>query len=611
MNAVQASPELTQAFRLLQQGKTADAETACRNMLTRSPRDAAAMHLFALIRKVGGDITGAERFMRASIELAPHQADFRSNLAGLMRGTGRFREAETLYREALARDPDHHDARMGLLRTLGDLAQPAAAEGEARVLIAQRPRDPQAWSALAASLQAQNRTLEAELAYRQAINAEPDKILARADLANLLLDTDRPEEALGALEEIDFSGIKSFPREFSRGRAFAQLYRIEESEEAFTAAVALEPRHTQAQFYLARVRHMLGDTNFARDIAAAVKTYRDDLNLQMLLAEVLRRVGDLPATEGLLRDIITRFGPMPEVRATLAGVLHEANRLKEAETEALDAAAALPRDPFVIDQVVAILLARGRPVDALPFVYAQRQRAPFDQNWIAYEATCARLMGHAHYGDLYNYERFLRIYELEPPPGWQSMAALNAAALEALSVRHRYGAHLFDASLRNGFQTTRNLVTEPDPAIRALMQAFEAPVQRYMREMAALAPPSADADKHPFTSRNRGGAYIKGAWSVQLRRGGYHTNHVHANSWISSAYYLSVPSECADENLKSGWLKFGETRYATPGATPERFVQPHPGLLVLFPAYFWHGTKPIHGIESRTAVSFDVLPRGN
>jgi predicted Zn-dependent protease len=608
MNAVQASPELTNAFRLLQQGKTADAETACREMLSRAPQDAGAMHLFALVRKAAGDITGSERLMRASIELAPYQSDFRSNLAGLMRMTGRLREAEALYREALARDPDHHDARMGLSRTLGDLSQPAAAEGEARVLVAQRPADPFAWSALASSLRAQSRMPEAEMAYRQALNTDPDHVIARADLASLLLDTDRPEDALEVLETSAPPPGKSFPYELARGRALAQLYRIEESEAAFAAAVALEPRHAQAQFYLARIRHMLGDSNFAREIGNAIKTHREDMNLQMLLVEVLRRVGDLPAAEALLRDILTRSGPLPEMRATLAGVLHEANKLKEAEKEALDAAAALPRDPFVIDQLVAILLARGRPVDALPFVYAQRQRAPLDQGWIAYEATCARLMNHAHYAELYNYDKFLRTYMLAPPSGWQSMEQLNAALLETLNARLKFGAHLFDQSLRNGCQTTRNLVTERDPAIRAIMQAFQVAIQSYIEEMVGFAKELPGADKHPFLSRLQNRAHMKGAWAVQLRRDGFHMNHFHAGSWISSAYYVGVPSESADENLKSGWLKFGEPRFATPGATPERVVQPKPGLLALFPAYFWHGTKPIHGIETRTAISFDVLP---
>jgi hypothetical protein len=86
-------------------------------------------------------------------------------------------------------------------------------------------------------------------------------------------------------------------------------------------------------------------------------------------------------------------------------------------------------------------------------------------------------------------------------------------------------------------------------------------------------------------------------------------NHIHPEGWISSAYYVSVPAEVADENTKDGWLKFGEPRYPTPGAGPRRFVQPRPGRLVLFPSYLWHGTNPIHGDEPRLTIAFDCVPR--
>jgi uncharacterized protein (TIGR02466 family) len=99
-----------------------------------------------------------------------------------------------------------------------------------------------------------------------------------------------------------------------------------------------------------------------------------------------------------------------------------------------------------------------------------------------------------------------------------------------------------------------------------------------------------------------------GAWSVQLRREGYHVNHFHPQGWISSAYYVAVPKEVEDVSQMSGWIKFGETRYPTPGATPEVFVPPLAGRLVLFPSYMWHGTNPIHGSETRTTIAFDAVP---
>ncbi len=108
--------------------------------------------------------------------------------------------------------------------------------------------------------------------------------------------------------------------------------------------------------------------------------------------------------------------------------------------------------------------------------------------------------------------------------------------------------------------------------------------------------------------RNTGAARIAEGWSVQLRRDGFHVNHVHPKGWISSAYYVSVPDEVKDTQLRSGWLKFGEPRYPVPTATPDFMVQPEAGTLVLFPSYFWHGTTAIQGETPRTTIAFDALP---
>ena len=96
---------------------------------------------------------------------------------------------------------------------------------------------------------------------------------------------------------------------------------------------------------------------------------------------------------------------------------------------------------------------------------------------------------------------------------------------------------------------------------------------------------------------------------MRLNDGGYHVNHLHPQGWISSAYYVALPAETADERSKSGWIKFGEPRLPTPGADAAYFVEPRVGRLVLFPSYMWHGTTPIHGPEPRLTIAFDAIPR--
>jgi hypothetical protein len=210
-------------------------------------------------------------------------------------------------------------------------------------------------------------------------------------------------------------------------------------------------------------------------------------------------------------------------------------------------------------------------------------------------------MGRPRYGELFDYERLVRVYHLEPPAGWPSMQEFNAALLQALEARHVFATHPLEQSLRHGSQTTRNLVLDPDPVIGAALQSFDSAVQHYIAE---VGPHPA----HPFMQRNRGPARIAEGWSVQLRRDGFHVNHVHPKGWISSAYYVSVPGEVQDTQLRSGWLKFGEPRYPVPTVTPDFTVQPAAGMLVLFPSYLWHGTTAIHGTTPRTTIAFDALP---
>jgi Flp pilus assembly protein TadD len=594
------SNDLTKAFTFYRQGNLRDAEAVCREALGRSPRDANLLHMLGLIRQKAGDATGAEQLMLASIQVEPRQADFHANLGNLLYDAKRTADAERCFRNALSLTSGHRGARLGLGKILTDARRHADAELQYRALLAVQPRDPPTWAALALCLREQLRLNEAEQAYRRALELNPDYMLAQHNLGSLLAQMERAEEALQTLERAQALGAQGFELAFNRGRALLQLYKIDEAESAFAEAVALDPRHAQAQLNLARLRFMRGDPDFSRDIITALSEHREDTQLQTLLAQVLRRAGDLKNAEALLRNLVQRTGD-PQSRSALAAVLYEAGRLKDAEAEALEAAALRPHDVDVIENVVSILLSRERPEEAQAFIQRQRTRWPLDQRWLAYEATAARLLGQASYEELYDYERLVRVYELEPPAGWSSMTELNAALLQALNARHAFVTHPLDQSLRNGSQTARSLFADPDPAIQAVLKAFEAPIEDYQRSLGA-------DPKHPLSARNLTKARITGAWSVQLRREGFHVNHIHPEGWISSAYYVSVPEETQDAALRSGWIKFGEPRFPTPRATPAKFVQPLAGRLVLFPSYLWHGTNPIHGSEPRTTIAFDALP---
>ncbi|HNR21780.1 MAG TPA: tetratricopeptide repeat protein [Steroidobacteraceae bacterium] len=592
---------LPEALRLLQGGQLAAAETTCRQVLSRHPRDPAAIHLLGLIRKDAGDVAACERLMRESIAIEPRSAEFRANLASLLRRLGRMEEAEACYRDALALDPRNRAARLSLARTLVDLGRPGDAEAECRTLIASGTAEAAVWSLLATALRSQHRLEESEAAFRRAIEIDPRQGAAHHNLGALLSQLERAGEALQALQQARQRGVSGFELEFNSGRALMQLTRLDEAERAFEAAVALQPLHVEAQLNLARLRWLRGDADFARSVRAAAAAHPDDVAIQMLFGRVLWRAGDLAGAEALLRDLLARRGSMPQARSMLAMVLFESGRPAEAQHEALEAARAQPGEPTVDDPLVSILLARGLADEAMPYILGQRARQPNEQLWIAHEATAARLLGKALYEELYDYDRVVRKFELETPKGWSSMQELNAAAIEALAKRHVAATHPLDQSLRHGTQTLASLLTDPDPAIRALIKAFEGPIESYRALIGTDA-------AHPLSARNTAPARLAGAWSVRLQKEGFHVNHVHPEGWISSAYYVSVPAEVADDAQMSGWIKFGEPRIPTPGATAERYIRPSAGSLVLFPSYMWHGTNAIHGNDARITIAFDAVP---
>jgi predicted Zn-dependent protease len=602
LTADELAAHLDRASASLDEGNLAQAESACRAVLTGQPNNPAALHMLGLIRVRGGDAGAGEELLRRSVELEPGDARLRLNLATFLRRAGRLPEAERVYRRVLQLAPRERAARHGLALTLDNLGQAREAETQCRALVEQDRSRADGWGALGFVLANQNRLLEAEAAYRHGLSVASGSALLHRRLGLLLVRMDRAEEALAALARAQSLGARGFEMQFARGRALNQLNRLEEAEQAFTAAVSLEPRHADAQLYLARAREARGDPDFTRSLAAAARAAPGDIGLQQVLVALLLRAERGDVAEELLRAQLRRAGPVPHVRWLLSQVLRESGRLVEAETEALEAAAALPEDPAVIENVVSVLLSRGRPEDALPFIRAQRARTPESQGWLAYEATAARLRGQPLYRELYDYERFVRCYELQPPPGFASLAQLNAALLAVLATRLRAESRELGDSLRNGRQTARNLVMDPDPLLRALLRAFDEPLHTYLEAIGRDA-------AHPFTARNQGAVQIAGAWAVRLERGGFHVNHFHNGSWISATYYVAVPEEADDENLRSGWLKLGEPRFATPGAVPGCFVPPRAGHLVLYPSYMWHGTNVIRGSQPRIALSFDALPQ--
>jgi tetratricopeptide (TPR) repeat protein len=594
---------LAEAQGLLQGGRLREADEICSSLAAQAPASGDVIHLLGLVRKRQGSHAEAERLLRKSVELAPARAEFHANLGNLLASLERHAEAEQVYRCAIVANAAFRPAHLGLLRALLATGRAAEAAERARAMLDVNRNDAEAWAELGVALRAMNQPGEAEQAYRHALELRPDYGVARHNLGALLAQLGRAEEALCELDRAAATGVRAHALRHNRARALIELQRFAEAEHELAAAVTEQPRNAESQTMLANLRFVTGDADFARDLCRAARQNPGDLRLQLGAATVLRQSGSFDTAENLLRATLGRAGAEPALLASLATVLQEAGRPADALQPARAAAEARPDDLALGTLFASILLSVGHAGEALPWIRRARERAPLDQSHIALEATAARVLGDPLYESLYDYDRLVRTYELSPPAPWSTLQAFHAELRQALEQRHQLQSHPLDQSLRSGTQTSRSLLADSAPCIQAFLRAIEEPIADYCRAAGFDA-------RHPLRARNTGQAQLVGCWSVRLRRGGFHVNHVHPDGWLSSAYYVQVPAEVEDAALKSGWIKFGEPRYPVPGCSAARFVQPRPGRLVLFPSYLWHGTTPIAGDEPRLTIAFDARPRG-
>lgn len=593
---------LEQAATLFGQGRLKEAEVVCRKLLSTNPNATDALHLLALVVKQRGDLDEAEGLLRTCIRIDAGRADMHANLGNLLIVAGRNDEAEEAYREALSIDSSFRPARLGLARHLSNIGEVSKAANEAQILIDQNANDTEAWNVLGTSQRLQGQWEDAEAAYRQALELNPGYAVARHNLGALLAQLSRSEDALTELDSASAAGIRGTEIDFNRASALMELFRFDEAERILTKTVVTTPGAVNAHTLLARIRFMRGTSSFADEYAAAVGARPEDVGLRVGYSRVLRGAGLFEHAQATLESALDLDKSDSRLLAELAAVHQDTGHFELALKHAQSAAKENSAESGVDDILIDALTCLGRADEAMPIIEMARRRNPLNQWYVAMEATVARLLGDPRYEELYDYDAFVRSYNLTPPDGWSSIEAFHIDLISVLKERHQFQSEPLDQSLRHGTQTARGLLGDPNPVIRSFLRAIREPLAEYRKDIGF------DPD-HPLRSRNNGDSELTGCWSVRLRRGGYHVNHVHSEGWISSAYYVELPPEVSDEAVKSGWIKFGEPRFEVPGAEPEKLVQPSIGRLVLFPSYMWHGTTPITGDDPRMTIAFDVIPK--
>src|SRR4030095_7025412 len=206
----------------LAQKKINEAIIEYRNAVNIDPRDGEARTKLGDAYLENRDIRNAfGEFVRAA-DLLPDNAEAQIRAGQVLLLVGQFEDAKSRADKVLAADPKHVTAQILRGNALAGLKDIDGALKQIESAIATAPSQGVNYANLGAILQyAKGDTVQAEVAFKKAVQTEPTSVAARLPMANLYWSTGRPKEAETTLAET----LTIEPRNIMANRALAIFSR--------------------------------------------------------------------------------------------------------------------------------------------------------------------------------------------------------------------------------------------------------------------------------------------------------------------------------------------------------------------------------------------------
>lgn len=584
---------LAQAYALLQRGDVHGARNMVAGVLRGYPAAASALSLMALVelaalRQRGGDAQVAMAAFASAIKVAPRDPQLFNNLGNLYKTMGETDDALGAYRKAISLKPDFADAHanFGIVAQAAGLYDDALPALQKAAILA--PTMARTWSALGLCLR--------ELGQHDAAVQALDRALAIDPRSPLAL----------------------------RGRAIVEAERGgPDAANLYLRAAAALPEDLDVTLGAAVARHEAGDSEGAvAALAAKVARHQDWVAGHEALAKLRFQVGDTDSFTASYDDALASRPRDKALWLSVMRTLAQSRQWAALGERARAAATATGADPlFDLGAAIAVSEQGGDAGQAFeklePILGRERNFAlPWGRHLLrAHDAKRAAAVvapwtGSGAYSDQLAWALLGTAWRMDGDPrfGWlidtatmarSTSLGLNDAEMAETAVvlrrLHKAREHPFDQTLRGGTQTEGTLFLRSDPVIARLRLAIEDVIRTYINGL-----PDKDPS-HPLLGRPRGDFRFTGSWSVRLREGGRHVNHVHPEGWLSSACYVVLPDGVGRLSLG---MPPAELDLGLPALA---FIEPSVGQLALFPSYLWHGTEPFDAGE-RLTVAFDVVP---
>ncbi|MEZ5442166.1 MAG: tetratricopeptide repeat protein [Lysobacterales bacterium] len=609
LNAAQMA-RAQQIHRLLGSGGLAQAVTQARALAQEAPAAPDAQQLLGICLGQAGDGVGAEAALRRALQLAPGQPNVLANYATLLRKLGRHAEALECWQQVTRSLPTQPAAwlELGLCAlTLGRASQAQSALQRATEL---QPGNARAWHGLGNARRAINDLAGADAALRHSLDLQPGNARAWATLGGVQRMLGRPQQALVSYQQARQHGGEGPELSDAEIGARVEVGQLTEATAQAQQLTREYPDYVPGHVTRANIQWEYGERgDGAEDPLNAFRGAADARpeHGELQLAYVSFLLEAKRCEEALQRLAQLRGREDHPLLVTLqANALELLDRPDQAAPLYAQAHRDWGRDnPSFLNAYVRHLLKAGQWDRAAELSRHAVDIDPDNQESWAYLATAWRLLGDEREHWLCDYEQLVALVEVQPPPGYASMAEFLDALMATLDRLHQATTEPVRQSLRGGSQTSGRLFGRPEPEIVAVEQALLRAIEGRIASLPVN-------PEHPYLRRRQRSVSFSGSWSVKLWSSGNHVNHFHSEGWMSSAFYVALPPTVrqAAEDDHAGHIQFGQPPVELGlNLPPRRVIRPQLGHLALFPSYLWHGTVPFVDEHPRVTIAFDMLPK--
>ena len=379
-----------------------------------------------------------------------------------------------------------------------------------------------------------------------------------------------------------------------RGRAAALAAEGDAAgaEALLETALARQPDWLDGHKALSVMRWTSGDAaRFADSYAAALAVQPANPDLWLAWFRALAQTRDWAATLDVLDRAEAALGASPALLVARLFVASESGDLAETET-LLARTAAIQGETINLCRVRHYL--RQRRLAEAQGVALPQLITPSAPLFWPYVSLIWRMAGDARAEWLDRPDQFIAAVDVD------LSAAELAELAEVLRGLHVMERPYIEQSVRGGTQTDRSVIQRHEPIIQLAKARWLDAIREYVDGL----PPFEQG--HPLLGLPRGELLVEGSWSVRLLRQGYNVPHNHPVGWLSTAFYIALPTGAQLGPAPAGHIAFGTPPEELDLDLPAyRTIAPRVGRTAVFPSTMWHRTMPFADGE-RLVMALDI-----